>query len=67
MNLSLIEMGLVLFVFMILIGIVSYVLGKRKTNTPIRAALLGFVFSFVPILGIIYIVYLIGKEDLVAS
>ncbi|XPF93524.1 hypothetical protein ACM9HF_16070 [Colwellia sp. RE-S-Sl-9] len=65
MNFTLTQMGLAVFIFMVVIGLISYVLGKRKTLTPIKSALLGFVFSVIPVLGIIYVVYLAAKEDVV--
>jgi hypothetical protein len=64
MNFTLAQMGFAVLAFMIVVGIISYVLGKKKTTTPVRAALLGTVFSVIPILGIIYVFYLINKEDL---
>ena len=65
MNFTLTQMGAAVFIFMVVIGLISYVLGKRKTLTPIKSALLGFVFSVIPVLGIIYVVYLAAKEDVV--
>jgi len=67
MNLTLIEMGSAVVAFMIVIGIISYIIGKKKSTTPVRAALLGTVFSVIPVLGIIYVFYLANKEDLVTS
>lgn len=65
MNFTLIQMGSAVFIFMVVIGLISYVLGKRKTTAPIKSGLLGFVFSVIPVLGIIYVVYLAAKEDVV--
>lgn len=65
MNFTLTQMGSAVFIFMVVIGLISYVLGKRKTTVPIKSALLGFVFSVIPVLGIIYVVYLAAKEDVV--
>lgn len=56
--------GLSVGTLMIIIGLCSYILGKRKTNAPIKAGLMGFVFSVIPVLGIIYLVYLFTKEDI---
>ncbi|WP_441002972.1 hypothetical protein [Pseudocolwellia agarivorans] len=67
MNFTLIEMGSAVVAFMIVIGIISYIIGKKKSTTPVRAALLGTVFSVIPVLGIIYVFYLANKEDLVTS
>jgi len=66
MNFTLTQMGSAVVVFMIIIGIISYIIGKKKSLTPIRAALLGTVFSIIPVLGIIYVFYLANKEDLTA-
>ena len=65
MNFTLTQMGSAVFIFMVVIGLISYVLGKRKTTAPIKSALLGFVFSVIPVLGIIYVAYLAAKEDVV--
>ncbi|MDO7086005.1 hypothetical protein WNY51_10480 [Pseudocolwellia sp. AS88] len=67
MNFTLIEMGSAVAAFMIVVGIISYIIGKKKSTTPVRAALLGTVFSVIPVLGIIYVFYLANKEDLVTS
>lgn len=64
MNVSPTEIGLVILSTMIIIGIISYFLGVRKTNSPFKASALGFVFSFIPVLGIIYVMYLLSKEDI---
>ncbi len=42
----------------------SYFIGVRKTHSPFKASALGFVFSIIPVLGIIYVVYLASKEDI---
>tara|TARA_B110000238_G_C15985331_1_gene377883 strand:- start:122 stop:319 length:198 start_codon:yes stop_codon:yes gene_type:complete len=64
MNLSTIELGLIIFSLMIIVGIMSYFIGVRKTTSPFKASALGFVFSIIPVLGIIYLVYLASKEDI---
>lgn len=64
MNFTLVEMATAVAVFMIIIGIISYIIGKNKSTTPVKAALLGTVFSVIPVLGIIYVFYLLNKEDL---
>lgn len=50
--------------FAMIIGISCYFIGKNKSNAPVRAGLMGAVFSIIPVLGIIYLVYLICKDDL---
>lgn len=64
MNFSTMELALFVLCVMIIVGVISYFLGKRKTDAPIKASALGFVFSIIPVLGIIYVVYLASKEDL---
>ena len=67
MEISTIELGLAILSCMVIIGIISYFLGLRKTTSPVKAAALGFVFSFIPVLGIIYVIYLAAKEDIKTS
>lgn len=49
--------------FMVVIGTASYYFGQRKSEKPMLAALMGTVFSIVPIVGIIYLAILINKPD----
>lgn len=64
MNMSTTELGLIILSTMIIVGVISYFIGVRKTHSPYKASALGFVFSIIPVLGIIYVVYLFSKEDL---
>ena len=64
MNISTTQLVLMILSVMLMIGIISYFLGRRKTNSPLKASALGFVFSVIPVLGIIYVIYLASKEDL---
>lgn len=63
MNFTLQQLGSAIVIFMLIIGLVSYAIAKNKSETPIRAALMGSVFSIVPILGIIYVIYLATQES----
>ena len=65
MELTLEQLAPVVIVFMFLMGVVSFYVGKKKTTWPIKAGLLGFVFSIIPVMGIAYVVYLYAKEDVV--
>ncbi|WP_286271883.1 hypothetical protein [Thalassotalea hakodatensis] len=42
---------------------VSYRLGTYKTENATKAAMLGFVLSFLPPLALIYLIVLFLKED----
>ncbi|MFQ3313337.1 MAG: amino acid transporter [Colwellia sp.] len=63
MTFSTTQLGLMILSVMIILGVISYFLGRRKTNSPLKASALGFVFSIIPVLGIIYVIYLASKED----
>jgi|TARA_B110000908_G_scaffold22000_1_gene24889 hypothetical protein len=58
------QLSLIILSLMIIVGIMSYFIGVRKTHSPFKASALGFVFSIIPVLGIIYVVYLASKEDI---
>jgi len=64
MTISTVQLGLIILSLMTIIGVMSYFLGVRKTHSPFKASALGFVFSVIPVLGIIYVIYLANKEDL---
>lgn len=64
MNIDLTFIGQFTLLFAVIIAVVSYFLGRRKVETPALAALLGFVFSIVPIFGLLYVVVLMFKKDL---
>jgi hypothetical protein len=66
MNFSTTQLGLMVLTVMCIIGVISYFLGIRKTNSPIKASVLGFIFSVIPVLGIIYVIYLATKDDIIA-
>ena len=67
MTFTIIQLGLMILSVMIIVAVISYFLGLRKTNAPFKAAALGFVFSVIPVLGIIYVIYLASKEDIIES
>jgi hydrogenase-4 membrane subunit HyfE len=48
----------------IVTSVLSYYLGKRKTNTPKMATLIGMLLAFIPSLGLIYIAILVLKNDI---
>lgn len=54
---------LVLLLIMVM-GVLFYYLGKRKTHTPKKTALVGVLLSFILPLGFIYLVILILKNDI---
>lgn len=52
-----------MIVFILVVGALSYYLGRRKTQTPILAGLLGLVLSIIPPFGLVYLVVLVLKKD----
>lgn len=57
--------GQFLLICGVVFGIVSYYLGRRKTQTPVLTGVLGFVLSLIPIFGIIYVIVLVLKMDVI--
>lgn len=60
-DLSVLFLLLVPFVVM---GALSYFLGKRKTQQPKLAAFIGVMLTFALPLGVLYLVLLLLKDDL---
>ncbi|RUO65105.1 hypothetical protein SAMN06297229_1533 [Pseudidiomarina planktonica] len=59
--------GQFLAVFALIMGALTYYLGRRKTNTPIIAGVLGALLSLMPLLGLIYAAALVLKSDVKQS
>lgn len=59
--------GQFLVVFALIMGALTYYLGRRKTNTPIIAGVLGALLSLMPLLGLIYAAALVLKSDVKES
>lgn len=51
-------------VFVLLIGILSYYLAKRKTQSPKLATFFRVILAFIPPLALLYILVLIIKNDI---
>ena len=47
----------------IIMTVVGFILGKRKTDKPILTALYLGISVFVPIVAIVYLIYLLNKPD----
>ncbi len=47
--------------------IVSFYLGRRKTETPILVAVIGFFTAFIPPIAFIYLLILVFKRDIPKS
>ena len=64
MNINATLLGEFIILFALIIGAVCYYLGRRKTQTPVLAGLLGVVLSIIPPFGLIYLVVLVLKKDI---
>ncbi|WP_445777270.1 hypothetical protein [Shewanella sp.] len=56
--------GQLIIVFALVMGCICYYLGRRKTQSPVLAGLIGAGLSIVPILGVVYLVVLLLKKDI---
>lgn len=63
MNINATLLGEIMIVFVLVVGALSYYLGRRKTQTPILTGLLGAVLSLIPPFGLVYLVVLVLKKD----
>ena len=64
MNINATLAGEIMLVFVLFVGALSYYLGRRKTQTPVLACLLGVLLSLIPPFGLIYLVVLMLKKDI---
>jgi len=63
LNINATLLGEFIVLFALIMGAVCYYLGRRKTQTPILAGLLGVVLSIIPPFGLVYLVILVLKKD----
>ncbi|GAA0662483.1 MULTISPECIES: hypothetical protein [Rheinheimera] len=63
MNINATLVGQIMFVFVLVVGALSYYLGRRKTQTPVLAGLLGVVLCIIPPFALVYLVVLVLKKD----
>ena len=64
MNINATLLGEFITLFALIMGAVCYYLGRRKTQTPVLAGLLGVILSILPPFGLVYLVVLVLKKDL---
>ena len=53
-----------LLFFMLFMGAFSYYLGRKKSESPLLAMVLGTALSIVPPIGLIFIAILADREDI---
>jgi hypothetical protein len=64
MNINATLIGELVVISVLVVGFLSFYLGKRKTNSPKLAALIGVLLSLIPPLGFIYLAVLVLKDDI---
>lgn len=64
MNINVTLLGEFIVLFAFIMGAWCYYLGRRKTQTPVLAGLLGVVLSIIPPFALVYLVVLVFKKDL---
>lgn len=64
MNIDATLYGQFVIIFALIMGALCYYLGRRKTQNPVLAALLGVVLSLMPLFGLVYLMALLFKKDL---
>jgi len=55
--------GQFVIIFALVMAALCYYLGRRKTQNPVLAGLLGAVLSLIPQFGLIYLMVLLFKKD----
>lgn len=56
-------LGEMVILFALIMGAICYFLGRRKTQTPVLAGLLGVMLSIIPPLALVYAAVLVLKKD----
>lgn len=65
MNINATILGQFIFISMIVITGLSFYLGKRKTQNVKTTTFIGFLLSFIPPLGLIFVAVLALKNDVI--
>lgn len=64
MNIDATLYGQFVIIFALVMAALCYYLGRRKTQNPVLAGLLGAVSSLLPLFGLVYLIVLLFKKDL---
>lgn len=67
MDISITVLGPAMVVFILLVGYVSYLLGRKKTQNPVLTGVVGALLALVPPLGLIYLAVLALKKETSSS
>ena len=67
MEINMALLGQLLAVWVVFATVLTYILAKKKTETPMIATMIGFVLSFLPPISIIYLIVLVLKNDIISN
>ncbi|GGF63122.1 hypothetical protein [Alteromonas lipolytica] len=63
MNINATLVGQMVFVLAVIMAVAGYFLGKRKTQSPVLTALIGFFSALMPPLALVFLTVLVLKKD----
>lgn len=67
MNINLSYIGFVatlyIFISVFLLPFIAYYLGKKKTSTPVLCSVICFLSCLVPLLSLLFLMFLVLKDD----
>jgi hypothetical protein len=58
-----IVIGIMFLLFVSTVTWLSYYLGRTKTENPVASGVIGFLLSFIPPIGLIYLIILSLKDE----
>lgn len=64
MNINATLFGQIVVILALIMAGLCYYLGKRKTQTPLLAAVVGVLTAFIPPLALLYLAALVLKNDI---
>ena len=64
MNINATLIGQVIFLLAIVMPVLGYYLGRRKTETPILVAVVAFITAFIPPIALLFVIVLLIKQDI---
>ncbi|NVK24956.1 MAG: hypothetical protein HWE10_08510 [Gammaproteobacteria bacterium] len=64
MSLGVTFWGQIIFILAIVMAVVGYYLGQRKTQTPVLTAIVAFFSAFLPPIALVFLIALVLKNDI---
>jgi len=64
MNINATLIGELIIILGLVMGVVCYYLGRKKTTTPVLTAVAGAVSAIIPPVALLYVLALILKKDI---